>query len=183
MQLLRALVRDRRASAAAEMALVTPILLALMFGSVELGNYFMVQHAMEKQVRDGARFGARLEINDAYVCPTSVFADADATTQIINVTKNGAVSGTGNPRFDSAYWARTCGGDTQTVTVSIRCVAKTDIDLDETGNTGIYTSLPGSIPVVQVTGAVRYNSVLGLLGFDTSNICVRAQSEAAVAGL
>lgn len=176
-------LRDSGGSAAAEMALVTPLLLAVLFGSVELGNLFMDEHVLEKQLRDGARFASRLEINSAYSCPTTVFKDANATDQIINVTKNAAVSGSGNPRWTN-YWTRTCPGKAQTVTVSIRCVDKDQIDTDDTGNTGIYTGLAGTtIPVVKVSGAVKYRSVLSSLGFDATNICLYADSEAAVQGI
>jgi Flp pilus assembly protein TadG len=168
------------------MALVTPFLLALMFGATELGNYFLTEHALEKQVRDGARFASRLELNSAYSCssdPSTVFADPDANDKIIKVTKDGAVNGSGRPRW-TGYWSRTCSGESQTVTVTIRCVPKDDIDQANTGNTGIYTSLGGTdIPVVKVAGAMQYSSVLGSLGFGTSSICLRAESEAAVTGL
>jgi len=179
----RRLLRNQHAAAAAELALVTPILLALMFGSLELGNFFSDEHALEKQVRDGARYAARLELASAYSCPGTVFQDVNATTNIINVTKNGVVSGSGNPRWTD-YWTRTCTGQQQTLTVSIRCVAKTAIDTGNSGNSGIYTSLGGTdIPVVKVSGAVMYRSVLASLGFNTANLCLRAESEAAVQGL
>lgn len=184
---LRHLIKDRNAAAAAEMALVVPMLLVVMVGSMELGNFFMDEHALEKQVRDGARFGARLEIADDFSCsadPSTVFADATASTQIENVTKNGAASGAGNPRWGAPYWSRTCDGGAPTVSVSIRCVQKTDIDTEDTGSSGIYTSLSGNtIPVISVEGAVKYRSVLATLGFDATDICMRAESEAAVQGL
>ena len=175
--------RSDSATAAAEMALVAPLLIVLMFGAAEVGNLFMDQHALDKQVHDGARFAARLELNSAYDCPDTVFAAADADDQIVNVTKNGAVSGDGNPRWDSSYWARQCGTD-PSVSVAIRCVAKSDIDTDDSGYTGVYTSLAGTeIPVVTVSAAVRYRPVLAALGIQDTNICLRAQSEAAVQGL
>ena len=175
--------RSESATAAAEMALVAPLLIVLMFGAAEVGNLFMDQHALDKQVHDGARFAARLELNSAYDCPDTVFAAADADGQIVNVTKNGAVSGDGNPRWDSSYWARQCGTD-PSVSVAIRCVAKSDIDTDDSGYTGVYTSLAGTeIPVVTVSAAVRYRPVLAALGIQDTNICLRAQSEAAVQGL
>ena len=176
-------LRDRKAAAAAELVLVMPILLALMFGSVELGNFFADRHALEKQVRDGARFASRLELNSAYSCPSSVFQDGDANTKIINVTKNGVVSGSGTPRWTD-YWDRTCSGKPQTLTVSVRCVAKSDIDTETDGPTGLYTSLAGTtIPVVKVSGAVEYRSVLATLGFSAANLCLEAESEAAVQGI
>jgi Flp pilus assembly protein TadG len=175
-------LRNGNGTAAVEMALVAPLLLVLMFGSLELGNMFMDQHALTKQVRDGARFASRLAINSAYSCPGSVFEDADATDQIIHVTKDGVVTGAGTPRW-SSYWSRNCDGGGQTLTVSIRCVAKADVDSDDTGFTGIYTSLDGPIPVVTVAGAVKYRSVLASLGFDATDVCLQAQSDAAVQGL
>ena len=96
-------LRNQRASAAAELALSLPIMLVLMFGSLELGNLFLDEHALSKQVRDGARFGARLELASDYDCtedPATVFADgAGAADQIRNVTKNGVVTGAGSPRL------------------------------------------------------------------------------------
>lgn len=180
------LIRDCGANAAVEMALVLPFLLAVLFGSVELGNLFMSQHALDKQVRDGARYGARLALTDTYDCsggPSSVFADPDAVTHIIHVTETGAVTGTGQPRWDSSYWDRNCDNEQQTVTVSVSCVPKTDIDTENTGSTGIYTGLNGDIPVVKVAAKVRYFSVLSTLGFDATNICMQAESTAAVQGL
>src|SRR5690349_20339670 len=166
-------LRDQSASAAVEMALVTPILLAILFGSVEMGNFFMSEHAIEKQVRDGARYAARLPLAANYSCPNTVFADPNATNNIINVTKTGAVSGAGFPRWDSSFWGRTCGTDTQTVTVSVSCVQKDDIDTENSGNTGIYTGLTGTdIPVVTVSARVKYLSVLGTLGIKRTNLCL-----------
>jgi Flp pilus assembly protein TadG len=178
-----AFLRDQGASAAAEMALVTPLLLALLFGSVELGNFFMSEHALEKQVRDGARYASRLALADPYTCPTAVFADPNATNDIINVTETGAVSGTGFPRWDASYWARTCGGDAQTVTVTVSCVNKGDIDTCGTGDTVIYTGLSGDIPVVTVSARVKYFSALSALGFNATNLCMTAESKAAVQGV
>ena len=43
----------------------------------------------------------------------TVTADADATTKIVNVTQNGAVTGSGTPRW-TGYWSRTCSGGGQT---------------------------------------------------------------------
>ena len=105
-----------------------------------------------------------------------------AADQIANVTKNGVVSGTGNGRWPAAYWDRECGG-LATVTVAMKCVAKGDIDTDDTGNTGIYTSLAGDIPVVSVEARVQYRSLLSAIGFDATNICLNAKSEAAVTGI
>ena len=57
--MLSRVMRNSSGTAAAEMALVTPLLMALMFGSFELGNYFYTSHIVAKAVRDGARYASR----------------------------------------------------------------------------------------------------------------------------
>jgi Flp pilus assembly protein TadG len=183
MRRLRSFFGNRDASAAAELALVMPFLLTLIVGSMELGKFFLDEHALAKQVRDGARFASRLQISDDYSCPDQVYADAGATDQIVKVTKDGVVSGAGKPRWAASYWDRTCDGGGDTVTVTLTCVAKDQIDTDDSGHTGLYSGLDGSIPVVTVAGAVKYRSVMAQLGFNVANLCMRAESQAAVQGI
>ena len=61
------------------MALVMPLLLILMMGSVELGNYFYNEHKLVKSVRDGARYAARQAFTNYASCSGSaadpVFSD------------------------------------------------------------------------------------------------------------
>jgi Flp pilus assembly protein TadG len=165
--------REQGGAAAAEMALVLPALLALLFGSAELGNYFLDEHGLVKQVRDGARYAARIPLEANYTCPSTV--SPAAQTLITNVTRTGTVTGTGNGRFNANYWTRNCGSATQTLTITVRCVSKDDYD-------GIYQSLDSDIPVVKVSAAIGYRSLLGSLGFPTTNVCLRAESEAPVIG-
>ena len=176
MRALRLLLADRSATAGVEMAMVTPLLIILMFGSMELGNFFLDQHAVSKQVNDGARFAARLPLatTTAYSCPGAVYNDSGATTKIINVTKTGSVDGAATGRFPSTFWDDAC--EDESVTVTMRCV-------DKSLYSGVYTGLAGNIPVVTVSADVAYPSLFGALGFSTSTLCVRATSEAAVVGL
>jgi hypothetical protein len=91
-------------------------------------------------------------------------------------------TGAGNPRWTS-YWDRTCDDSTPTLAVTFRCVDKDDIDTGGDGFTGVYTTLEGDqIPVVIVSGAVKYRSVLASIGFDATDICLRAESDVAMAG-
>ncbi|GAA4017403.1 hypothetical protein GCM10022280_15790 [Sphingomonas swuensis] len=173
------ILRDTRGAAAAEMALVLPFLIALLFGSMELGNYFWQEHVVIKQVRDGARFASRLPLSADYDCADEVFAvdpDADYTPeeQILNVTTTGRVDGSGPRRFPSDR--APCGSATQAVSIAMRCVAKDDYR-------GIYTGLDGDIPVVKVSAALTYEPLFNLLGFDATGMCLVAESEVAVAGL
>lgn len=175
MRVVRAMIGDRAGTAAAEAIMIAPLLIVMMAGAMEIGNFFLTQHAVTKQVRDGARYASRLPLSEDYACPSDVFADADANTNIIKVTKSGAVNGTDNPRFGTAFWAA-CSGSPEPVSVSIRCVPKDDY-------AGIYATLDGAIPVVTVSADVAYPSLLGTLGFPTASLCVHADSEVPVAGL
>lgn len=180
MKLLALLIQDRQAVAAAEMALVAPFLIILMFGTVEIGNYFLTEHAVVKQVRDGARYGSRLTLADDYSCAagsdlSTIFKSASAGSDIVNVTQTGSVDGSATGRFGDAFWT-TCPGSATPVSVNIRCV-----DKDSYG--GIYSTLDGDIPVLTVSANVAYPSLLGAVGFDATSLCLRAESEAAVYGI
>src|SRR3546814_6135051 len=95
--LWRSLARDRSGAAAAEMALVSPMLIILMFGSFELGNYFLDEHVVLKAVRDGARYAARQNFT---TMPCSGTPTADAA--IKNLVRYGNIAGSGDPRL--RYW-------------------------------------------------------------------------------
>lgn len=146
-----------------EMALVLPMTMALIFGSMEAGNYMLTQHKVIKGVRDGARYAARLPFS-SYDCETETVASS-AEEQIIAVTRSGQPDGSGMVRVRD--W------DADDVSVSLTC-ANT--------STGIYREV-GAAPRVLVATRVRYPSVLGSLGFDTDGAVVRAQAHAAVMGL
>src|SRR5215208_2965454 len=85
------LVRCTRAAAAAEMAMVLPLLLVLICGSVELGNYFLDEHRLVKAVRDGARYAARQNISHFTGCTGNPGGTVVADTQEVVMT--GLLSG------------------------------------------------------------------------------------------
>ena len=164
---------DRNGSAAAEMALVAPLLIIILFGSVETGNYFMTEHVVTKSVRDGARFASRLPITD-YTCPGTVNRTL-AETPIRNVTETGSVDKTGTGRFPSSFWNKKCAGadGIDAVSVKLRCVPKTSYS-------GVWAGLGTDIPVVTVSADVSYTSLFGVL---SGGLCMHATSEAPVSGL
>jgi Flp pilus assembly protein TadG len=51
----RTLCRSRRAAVAVEMAIVTPLLLTLVFGIIEYGWVFTIKQALVHAAREGAR--------------------------------------------------------------------------------------------------------------------------------
>ena len=161
--ILRALRADRRGAAAAEMALVTPLLVAMLFATVEGSRYFLDEHVALKAVRDGARYAARQNFSAMPCGGTSTKLD-----QIRNVVRYGNIAGTGYPRLD--YWT-----SATTVSVTIACPANASYS-------GIYKDM-ATIPTVTVAATVPYVSLFGLLGFNTNGLNIRAQSQSTVAGI
>lgn len=157
----------RRGSAAVEMALVTPIFLTLAFGSVDLGNYFLSEHAVLKGVRDGARYASRrYPINCAAVTNDTTSATAIATQ---NLVRTNTVDGTGAARLHG--WT-----SNSTIVVSVAC------NTDATYRGGIYTASTAGVPVVSVTATVPYTSLFKAFGITKTTINLNATAQAAVVG-
>ncbi|MBT2187262.1 TadE/TadG family type IV pilus assembly protein [Sphingobium nicotianae] len=155
-RLLASFLRDRRGTAAAEMALVTPLLIIIMFGAFEAGNYFWNEHVLIKAVRDGARFAGRQSFGK-YSC--AAVTDSAAASAIRAVTRTGSPSGT-TPRI--AGWT-----DAQ-VTLAVSCVS---------GESGIYAANAGDAPRVTVSATVPYTALFGSLIFANDlNLVASAQS-------
>lgn len=172
MKTLRRLAADTRASAATEMALVMPLLLLLMLGSFEVGNYFLAEHVVQKGVRDAARYASRLSITNYPSCT----ATGAAELQIQRVAKtgdpDGDADGDGNQDVRILGWT-----DDNMTTVSLNCtplVSGTDA--------GIYSvyPFPDGIPVVTVSASVPYTSLLSTIGLGNPSLTLNADSQAAI---
>lgn len=164
-------MRNSSGSAAAEMALVTPLLLILLFGSVEIGKYFMDEHTVVKAVRDGARFAARQQMTNFITsgggCQATPLGNVVSNTK--NLVRTGNVAGTGTRL---AYWT-----SNETVDVTSKC--RTTIGALSIA--GIYDPAVGA-PVVTVEATVPYVPLLGLFGID-GGVNLVARQEAAVTGV
>lgn len=149
------------------MALVSPLLLILMFGSVELGNYFMNEHSLVKAVRDGARFASRQSFSSYPDCST---VDSSAQSTIRNVVMYGYLSGT------SVLTPNIAASD---ITVTTSCATTGG------GQTyqGIYRNRTTGAQMVTVSASVNYRSVLGSFGFTGIGMKLNASSQASVAGI
>ena len=164
--MLARLLRDRSGAAAAEMAMVAPLLMFLMLGAMELGHYFYSQHVVVKAVRDGARYASRHDFSN-YTCPsTTIGGTVVADTQ--NVTRTNQVASGGTPRL--AAWTQN-----NSVTVTMRC--------DTSGAYGSFYSGLAGVPVVMVRAVVPYSSLFSVIGFNSVGLQMQAESEAAVMGL
>ena len=162
------LFRHQRGSATVEMALVLPIILLLIFGSVELGNYFLAEHVVDKGVRDAARYAARLPVT-SFSCASGTMTDP---TPIQKLARTGAPDGTVARLRD---WT----SDSMT-TVSVSCDTNT---AHVYVNNGIYKDFPMGVPVVTVTASVPFTKLFGFAGFRLSGLNLNATQQAAVIGV
>lgn len=163
------LLRSTCGAAAVEMALVTPLLLIIMMGSMELGNYFLDEHALVKGVRDGARYAARQGFTN-YTCPGGTAPGGTVASDTQNVVRTGQVSG-GTQRLPQAA----------TVTVTMSCNSV----VGGQAISGIYRSTSGTAyaPVVIVSATVPYTPVMQSFGFRGTGLSLNANQQAAVMGI
>jgi Flp pilus assembly protein TadG len=156
MQYLRRLVCDRTGAAAAELALVTPLLIAVMTCTFELGYYFLSEHVVQKAVRDAARYAGRLPLSN-YDCsgPT---VSSGAQTQIQKVARTGIPDGTSG---------RLGGWTADSMTaVNVTCLTNTGLSYV---NKGLFVEFPsGHVPVVTVTATVPHPTLFGTMTISSS---------------
>ncbi|MDP3676140.1 MAG: pilus assembly protein [Novosphingobium sp.] len=156
MNVLRAFCRDDRGAAAAEMALVLPMLMALLFGGMEGGNFFWREHQVVKAAREGARFASRQPLSGFDCTDGSIDAAVVDVATIAAVTKANLV------------------GDAD-VTVSVgACVVDSQ--------RGIYATQPNGAPVVTVTVQMAYQGLFATMIFD-EQMTLGASAQSAVMGL
>ena len=168
------LARCTSGAAAAEMALALPILLVLLFGCAELGNYFMNEHILVKAVRDGARYAARQDFGNFSSCSGAPGGTVEADTR--NVVMTGLVSGGTNK-------LRNWNATTITVTASCQTTAgTTTLGGIYTGNKNSSGTLIGA-PIVTVSATVPYSPILQAFGFTGRGYNLNATQQAAVMGI
>lgn len=164
MNIFQSFMHCTKGAAAAEMVLVTPLLIIIMFGAFEAGNFFWSQHVISNAVRDGARFAGRRPLSD-YADDTCVPVSG-VITDTQNVTRTGRVKIGGTPRV--AGWTVPT-----TIAVTATCSGTTS---------GIYGNELGGAPVVTVKATVPYNSLFGIVGFNTTGLSLQADAQATVMG-
>jgi Flp pilus assembly protein TadG len=170
---VKAFVRSSSGSAAAEMALLTPLLMIILLGSIELGRYFYHEHKLAQSLRDAARFAARQPFTEFLQCDQPV--SATLRTDVLQVARTGRVSG-GTDQLP--LW--TDAGTTFTVTT--RC---------STGTTGtgavtyggIYSGQAGGARFVEIDASLPHLPIWSALGIGSQTLTLNARQHAAVAGI
>lgn len=162
----RSPLTDISGAAGVEMALVTPMLLALMFGGFEAGHYFWSEHKAIEGVRAGVRYAGRLPMST--MCPSSGSIDNTTLDNIKQVARTGKLAANAAPLVP--------GWTSAQVTVTVRCGSYL--------STGIYTALGGQGATVTVaSNGLVYPSLFKALGFITAQFQLNAWSSGAVIGI
>ena len=168
--LLRRFFFCEKGAAAAEMALITPIAMLLLFTSLEAGHYFYSEHQLVKAVRDGARFGARHSFDEVN-CRSGGTISSDLQTDIRAVALTGALANGSEERS---------GWDASDVAFSVTVDCPDPATVPE-AESGIYTE-DEPAAVIVVTAAIGYNSLFNGLGVLTDSASLRATQQATVMG-
>lgn len=162
-RLLIRFASEKRGTAGAEMALMLPLMMIILFTAFEAGHYFYTEQKIIEAVRQGARYAGRLPF-DSYTCPSTI--DAAATGRIKTVTRTGKVDGT-VPLIKG--WT---DGD---ITVSVAC--------DSGTTTGVFKGNAGGAPVVTVEATADYTSLFAEVVTGIDPILVRASAQSPVNGI
>lgn len=183
---LRLLVRDTRAAAAAELALILPLMLIILFGSIELGNYFMNEHRLVKAVRDGARFAARQSFANYTACSGSLPTPSTPDSAYENtklIVRKGTLDSSASDVLPN--WG--AAGASFSATISCTSTVGTEemlgIYRSRFGSTCNGSTSNGCAQVITVSATLPYQPVLSAFGFTGVGFRLNATSEAAVAGL
>lgn len=150
-----------RGSAGAEFSLVLPLLLTVVFGSIEIGRLLHDFHVINKSVRDGTRFLSRVPVTCNSLGPGSFTNAADLTTAK-NLTLTGTVDTPSVPGdYLLAYW-----DDTSTITFQVQCVANASYE-------GAFLGRP-FIPAITGTAVVPFSFIFGSMVTSGSSITITA---------
>ena len=165
------LYRDTSGAAAAEMALIIPLALALIFTTFEGAYYMICEHRVVKGVRDASRYAARLDLTH-FSCPSSYVESPTGVptvtlASIKDLTRTGKLTG---GTVTVPGW----GTDSNDVTIAVTCLS---------GQRGIYDATGGNAPRVSVSTRVVYPSLMGSMGFTAATIYIGAAAQSPVIGL
>lgn len=154
------------------MALILPLVLALIFGTLEGAYYLWCEHLVIKGVRDGARYAGRLDFSNyvsydsgtkTYSCGSTALSGT-TLTNVQNLTRTGQLSG---------GTARISGWVNANVTVTFDCVTRG----------GLYEGISNTAPRVTVSTVVSYPALFGALGFNMSSLKIASKAQSPVMGL
>ena len=142
-------LRSQSGQSLVEVALLTPILLALLIGGIELGRYAYIAILVGNAARAGAGYGAQSLVQSVDTTGIKAAADNDFQSNGQNVSKLTVTSST------------SCGCDNGGTTTSAVCTT--------TANASAGTCAAGHwVVTVSVTASGTFNSLFSYPGIPTS---------------
>ena len=161
------LLNDTRGAAAAEMALILPLSILLLFTGFEAGHYYYQQHQVVKALRDGARYAARQSFDDINCRSGGGSINGTVASNIRTLTRTGSLSGTVS-RISN--WADS------DITISVSCPTTTE------SQTGIFDAGEPA-PQVNISTSFNYDSLFNGLGVITDSASIAGSQQATVMGI
>ena len=150
---IRGFARARAGVAGVEFAFVLPILLLLLFGSIEIGRGLHDYHVVNESVRDAARYLSRVPVT----CPAGTVDDPTDEAAAKALAMTGSVDGSAPDLL--AYW-----NDAATIDVTVAC-----LDNSAGGLASIYGGL-ALVPVIELTANVPFTFLFGELVAPNASI-------------
>lgn len=157
----------RNGAAAAELALLLPLMVVMLFGAIEVSYYFYNQHQVIKGLRDGARYASRQSFAEINCTGSSI--PSDLVNDIKEVTRTGQISG---------GTSRVPGWVNDQITVGLDCAGSGGTAI----TTGIYSSEPDA-PIVTISTTLQYQALFEGVGILNSSYSHSASHQAAVMGI
>lgn len=170
--MLRGAFRDTRGSAAAEMALLTPLFVLLLLGSLELGRYFYHEHKLVQAVRDAARWAGRQPFAAFPACGSTVNSSDNLYTRSMQIARTGQPNG-GLDRLP--LWGHASTQFTMTTVCSTSGGG--------TAYKGIYNGSADGARLIRIDASLPYNAMFRLPGLGGAGLRLNARQEAAVMGI
>lgn len=163
---LRGFISCCRGGAAAEMALISPLAVILLFTALEAGHYLYVEHQVVKGLRDGARFAARQSFDDIN-CRSGPTITTGVSDAVKNLVRTGQISG---------GTSRVSGWQASDITVSVTCPTAAE------AQAGIFEATEPAAQVNVVT-SFNYNSIFNGLGLIDDTAPLAGTQQATVMGI
>ena len=170
---LRRLIRNERGVAAIEFAIGLPLLIVCLVAIVELGNAFVQAQSVERGLRAGATYAARIvdvnQNNVATSCAGLSWSSAEVDT-IENLVRYASQDSGSVAFYPAVDWS------TGTITVDTLVVA----DAGGSGTDVCMVTIEGSVPFRPLVPGLL--NLFALLDIDIAAITIRSTHEQAVIG-
>lgn len=159
-------LKNTKGSAAAEFAMILPLLIIFLAAVMDFGRLMMDYHAASKSIRDASRYLSRVGVT----CDAVGGAVDNALD--ITIAKNLALSGSIDTPSVAGDYLLSYWTDPNTININVTCI-------ENTGQfSGRYTTT-AYIPSLTVTATVPFNLLFGTIVYSSSQLSYITRSSMA----